>query len=86
MTRHKFLSIKDKGGLKMHLEESRPLHRGFGHKTYRILRLAKLNTTNRAKAFDVTFDTMKGWDIIDDLEQTARRKARLTAKAKTDKL
>lgn len=86
MTRHKFLSIKDKGGLEMHLSETKHLHRGFAHKTYRILRLAKLNTTNRAKAFDVTFDTMKGWDIIDDQEQMSKRNRKLTVKPKVDKL
>jgi hypothetical protein len=69
MPKHKFQSIKDKGGLKIHLDGSKQLHRGFGYKTYRILRLAKLNVTNRAKAFNVTFDTMKGWDIEDDREK-----------------
>lgn len=69
MTRHKFQSIKDKGGLKIHLDESKALHRGFGYKTYRILRLAGLNVTNRARAFHVTFDTMKDWDANDDREK-----------------
>jgi hypothetical protein len=71
--RHKFQSIKDKGGLKIHLNETRPMHRGFGYKTYRILRLAGLNVTNRARAFSVTFDTMKDWDQNDDREQAERR-------------
>lgn len=70
MARHKFQSIKDKGGLKIHLDESKTLHRGFGYKTYRILRLAGLNITNRARAFSVTFDTMKDWDANDDREKT----------------
>lgn len=69
MTGHKFQSIKDKGGLKIHLDESKVLHRGFGYKTYRILRLAGLNVTNRARAFHVTFDTMKDWDANDDREK-----------------
>lgn len=69
MTRHKFQSIKDKGGLRIHLDESKDLHRGFGYKTYRILRLAGLNVTNRARAFNVTFDTMKDWDANDDRER-----------------
>lgn len=69
MTRHKFQSIKDKGGLKIHLDETKSLHRGFGYKTYRILRLAGLNVTNRARAFHVTFDTMKDWDSNDDREK-----------------
>lgn len=71
--RHKFPSIKDKGGLKVHLNDTKQLHRGFGYKTYRILRLAGLNITNRARAFAVTFDTMKDWDSIDDREQQERR-------------
>lgn len=69
MTRHKFKSIKDKGGLKIHLNDSKDLHRGFGYKTYRILRIAGLNVTNRARAFSVTFDTMKDWDNNDDRER-----------------
>lgn len=69
MTRHKFKSIKDKGGLKIHLDDSKDLHRGFGYKTYRILRIAGLNVTNRARAFSVTFDTMKDWDNNDDRER-----------------
>lgn len=69
--RHKFQSIESKGGLSVHLNETRQIHRGFGYKTYHILRLAKLNVTNRAKAFNVTFDTMKGWDSRDDKEQTS---------------
>jgi hypothetical protein len=69
MPGHKFQSIKNKGGLKIHLEETKQLHRGFGYKTYRILRLAGLNVTNRARAFSVTFDTMKGWDAEDDSEK-----------------
>lgn len=80
MTRHKFQSIEDKGGLKIHLDESKHLHRGFGYKTYRILRLANLNVTNRARAFSVTFDTMKDWDHIDDREHTDN----IDAKALTD--
>lgn len=72
MPRHQFKSIKDKGGLKIHLDESKELHRGFGYKTYRILRIAGLNKTNRARAFQVTFDTMRAWDTEDDKErQTA---------------
>lgn len=71
--RHKFQSIKDKGGLKVHLNASKPIHRGFGYKTYRILRLAGLNVTNRARAFSVTFDTMKEWDANDDREQAERK-------------
>lgn len=70
MARRKFQSIKDKGGLKIHLDASKELHRGFGYKTYRILRVAKLNVTNRARAFSVTFDTMKGWDAEDDRERS----------------
>lgn len=73
MGRHKFQSIKDKGGLKVHLDTSKAIHRGFGYKTYKILRLAGLNVTNRAKAFSVTFDTMKDWDGIYDDEQKAKR-------------
>jgi hypothetical protein len=69
MTRHKFKSIKDKGGLRIHLDESKDLHRGFGYKTYRILRVANLNTTNRARAFNVTWDTIKEWDANDDRER-----------------
>lgn len=69
MTRHKFQSIKDKGGLKIHLDESKEMHRGFGYKTYRILRIAGLNVTNRARAFSVTFNTMKDWDNNDDRER-----------------
>lgn len=69
---HRFQSIKDRGGLKIHLDETKPIHRGFGYKTYRILRLAQLNVTNRAKAFNVTFDTMKDWDANDDREQAKR--------------
>jgi hypothetical protein len=59
--------------LAVHLAETKPIHRGFGYKTFRILRLAKLNTTNMAKAFNVTFDTMKEWQNIDDQEQAIRR-------------
>lgn len=70
--RHKFQSIKDKGGLKIHLDETKSLHRGFGFKTYRILRLAGLNITNRARAFAVTFDTMKDWDANDDREHAEK--------------
>lgn len=73
--RHKFTSIKDKGGLKVHLNDTKSLHRGFGYKTYRILRLAQLNVTNRARAFSVTFDTMKEWDNIDNREQAEHRAA-----------
>lgn len=73
MARHKFQSIKDKGGLKIHLNETKQLHRGFGYKTFRILRLANLNVTNRARAFDVTFDTMKGWDAEDNKEQSEQK-------------
>jgi hypothetical protein len=72
MPRHKFLSIKDKGGLKVHLDGSKELHNGFGYKTYRLLRILKLNITNRARAFSVTFDTMKDWDNNDDREQIER--------------
>lgn len=71
--RHKFQSIKGKGGLAVHLNETKSIHRGFGYKTYRILRVAGLNVTNRARAFSVTFDTMKEWDIIDDGEQAAKK-------------
>jgi hypothetical protein len=70
MAKHKFQSIKDKGGLKIHLDSTKDIHRGFGYKTYRILKLAKLNKTNRAKAFNVTFDTIKTWDIEDEREKT----------------
>lgn len=71
--RHKFQSIKDKGGLKIHLDGSKPIHRGFGYKTFKILRFAKLNVTSMAKAFDVTFDTMKEWQKIDDREMAERK-------------
>lgn len=71
--RHKFQSIKDKGGLRIHLDGSKQIHRGFGYKTYRILRIAGLNVTNRAKAFNVGFDTMKDWDANDDREQAERK-------------
>jgi hypothetical protein len=73
--RHKFPSIKDKGGLKIHLDTSKDLHRGFGYKTYRILRLAGLNRANRAKAFNVVNDTMKSWDEQYDRETEERRLA-----------
>jgi hypothetical protein len=88
MPKHKFKSIKQKGGLKIHLDggilvdkdgqeqripSTKPIHRGFGYKTFRILRLAKVNTTNMAKAFNVTFDTIKDWKAIDDEEQAAKR-------------
>lgn len=69
MTRHKFQSIKDKGGLKIHLNTTKELHRGFGYKTYRILRIAGLNVSNRARAFSVSFKTMKDWDVTDDGER-----------------
>lgn len=69
----KFKSIRNSGGLKIHLDETKELHRGFGYKTYRILRLAGLNTTNRAKAFKVVFDTIKDWDEIDNEEQAAKK-------------
>lgn len=69
MPGHQFKSIKDKGGLKLHLNNSKAMHRGFGYKTYRILRLAGLNITNRARAFNVAFDTMKDWDANDDRER-----------------
>lgn len=71
--RHKFKSIKDKGGLAVHLNESKSKHRGFGYKTYRILRVAGLNITNRARAFSVAFETIKEWDAIDDREQAERK-------------
>lgn len=71
--RHKFTSIKDRGGLKAHLDESKQLHRGFGYKTFKILRFAKLNITSMAKAFDVTFITMKEWCKIDDREMAEKK-------------
>lgn len=78
MSRHKFQSIKDKGGLRIHLDESKQLHRGFGYKTYRILRLAGLNVSNRARAFHVTFNTIKEWDANDDRERTEAIDAKAT--------
>lgn len=81
--RHKFLSIEEKGGLKAHLNQTRHLHRGFGYKTFRILRVAKLNKTNMARAFNVTFDTLKDWLAIDDKEQEARR---LKAETETEEM
>lgn len=72
MVKHKFLSIEEKGGLKAHLDQTKRLHRGFGYKTFRILRLAKLNKTNMARAFNVTFDTLKDWLAIDDKEQAEK--------------
>lgn len=73
MPRHKFPTIKDKGGLKIHLDSQKSLHRGFGYKTYRILRLAGVNKTNRARAFNVTLDTIRNWDEEDNREQGERQ-------------
>lgn len=70
---HQFKSIKNKGGLAVHLNETRSIHRNFGYKTFRVLRVAKLNVTNMARAFNVTFDTMKDWWAIDAAEQTAKK-------------
>lgn len=75
MARHQFKSIKDKGGLRAYLDlsEQKAKHRGFGYKTFKILRMANLNVTNMALAFKVTFDTMKHWWAIDDTEVAARK-------------
>lgn len=72
--RHKFESIKGKGGLAVHLNQTKQKHRGFGYKTFKILRIAKVNTTNLARAFNVSFDTMKEWKAIDDEEHGIKRK------------
>lgn len=71
--RHKFPSIKDKGGLKVHLNETADSHRGLGYKMYRLSRTAGLNVTARSKLFNVVFDTMKEWDVIDDKEREEKR-------------
>lgn len=75
---HRFKSIKDKGGLAVHLSETRAIHRGFDYKMWRIFRTIGLNTTALAKLMNITFDTAKEWKAIDDREQTAK-------KAKADK-
>ncbi len=76
MPRYKFKTIAEKGGMVAYLNSTKDQHRSFGYKTYRILRLAKLNITNRARAFDVTFETIRAWDAEDD-----RERAEATAKA-----
>lgn len=83
MGRHKFISIKEKGGLRTHLDATKPEHRGFGYKTFRILRVAGVNKTAMRKAFNVNFDTMKHWWAIDDDEQ---RQKKQKAEAEVDSL
>lgn len=73
MTAKGFKSIKGKGGLKVHLDETKSLHRGLGYRTFKILRGAGLNKTSMRKAFNVTFDTMKDWWSIDDKEQAEKK-------------
>jgi len=69
-----YRSIKSKGGLEVHLNETKSLHRGLGYRMWRIARTAGLNTTALRKLFNVTFDTVKDWKVIDDAEQEALRK------------
>lgn len=75
MTQHQFKSIKDKGGLKVHLNDpkQKEKHRGLGYAMWRTARKAQLNTTALAKLFNVTFDTAKDWKKIDDDEQVIKR-------------
>jgi len=84
--RHKFESIQSKGGLAVHLNQTKHKHRGFGYKTFRILRLAHVNTTNLARAFDVSFDTIKDWKIIDDQEHGIATKERAKKQKAADKI
>lgn len=75
MPRHKFQSIKSKGGLEIHLNETKDIHRGLGYKIWRIARVAGLNVTALRKLFNVNAPaTIKDWIRIDDAEQAEKRK------------
>lgn len=69
MREYNYKSIKDKGGLKVHLDATKEKHHGFGYRVWRIARVAGVNTTARAKLFNVSYITARDWTNVDDAEQ-----------------
>lgn len=61
MARHKFKSIEETGGLPVHLDNTKTVHRGLGYRVFNILVTAGVNTSNLARAFNVSRSTIEDW-------------------------